>query len=50
MISLKNNLLVTGSNSKILYVYDTEKLCFKQLLAIVHDKAVTCLVNISGLF
>src|SRR3990167_9817973 len=50
MISLKNNLLVTGSNSNLLYVYNTEEFCYKQFLAVVHEKAVSCLVNINGTF
>src|SRR3990167_4465675 len=50
MISLKNNLLVTGSNSNLLYVYNTGEFCYKQFLAVVHEKAVSCLVNINGAF
>jgi hypothetical protein len=48
MISLPNGLLVTGSESKILYVYDTKELCYKKFLAVIHDKSVTCLVNLNG--
>ena len=39
---------MTGSNSNILYVYDTEEYCYKKFLPVVHEQAVSCLVNISG--
>lgn len=45
MIASKHNRLITGSNSSLLFVYNTEECCFERLLSF-HRESVRCLVNI----